>query len=198
MTRFITFFTIPIIMLNTVDIQARVKKMTTVTSDIIIHASPEEVWRVLYDNFYQICDYASAIHSSQMVGGDDVIGIGTERKCHFDAGEKGFVHEKIIALERGKLLEIELIESSLPIKVFGKSEIIPMDYRTKVIQTIRYRTRPGILGKLMKNKFDRDFGKVLIGLKYYIETGEKVNKENFARIYKAYKKLPEGASFGSV
>ena len=42
----------------------------------------------------------------------------------------------------------------------------------------QFRTRPAIMGAIAKGGFKKQLGGTLVGLKHYIETGEKVSGSN--------------------
>ena len=50
--------------------------------------------------------------------------------------------------------------------------------KTKVILDGGFNTKPGFIGFLMKSPFKKKLTDMLIGLKYYLETGNQVSKKN--------------------
>lgn len=64
-----------------------------------------------------------------------------------------------------------------------------------VTAAIQYNTSPAFMGGLMKGMLAKNFFKVLVGLKYYLETGEVVTKENIGDILNTYKLLGQADSF---
>jgi hypothetical protein len=186
------------LLLNTIQVngQHQIKGFSSVQSSLVIHTSKTHLWEIIHGDFANISNYTSAIEHSKVIYDESEILNGSERKCYLDNKHKKYVHERIIDLKYGEALEVELIDSNLPIKVFGRSELTAVDdIRTEVVQIITYRTKPAFFGRIFKSVLRKDFHKVLIGLKYYAETGGKVTKTNFKKINKAYKQLPEGGKF---
>jgi len=61
-----------------------------------------------------------------------------------------------------------------------------------------FSTKPGFMAALMKNMVGSMLFKMLIGLKYHLETGELVDKGNSKSIFHKYKKLPENGQFNGI
>ena len=58
--------------------------------------------------------------------------------------------------------------------------------RTEIQFNVNYRTKIGIMGFFMKPVMRKQFFPVLIGLKYYLETGGTVDKKNIKEIQDQY------------
>ena len=66
---------------------------------------------------------------------------------------------------------------------------------TRVGLTMRFNTKPAAVGALMIGMMTKMVKSMLIGLKYHLETGNLVTKENIKGIMKNYKRLQENESF---
>ncbi|MEL6562773.1 MAG: hypothetical protein AAFQ94_31680, partial [Bacteroidota bacterium] len=62
------------------------------------------------------------------------------------------------------------------------------DGTSTAMYEFRYRTKPGIMTKLVKGSFQKTLDGTLLGLKHYLETGEKVNPTtgNWKEVKKKY------------
>jgi hypothetical protein len=68
---------------------------------------------------------------------------------------------------------------------------------TRVFFTMSYNTKPAFMGALMKGMMTKMLNKLLIGLKYHLETGKSVTKENIKYIARSYNNLYSNDSFGA-
>jgi len=67
--------------------------------------------------------------------------------------------------------------------------------RTEVTITMRFSSKPAFMANLMKGKMGQMLFKMLIGLKYHLETDGVVTKENIKGIVKDYNRLETNAAF---
>ena len=67
--------------------------------------------------------------------------------------------------------------------------------RTMVTAIINYNTTPAFMGGIIKGNMAKMFFKLLLGLKYYLETGEEVSKNSIQDIMKTYKLMEVNDSF---
>ena len=110
--------------------------------------------------------------------------VGAERKCSFNAKGSQWVHEKIKSIDHDRRVMIN-------VPIDGAK--LPLDYdNTQAFYTVRenpdgsstagyemqFRTKPAFMGILAKGGFKKQLGGTLVGLKHFVETGEKVNLAN--------------------
>jgi len=62
----------------------------------------------------------------------------------------------------------------------------------------QYTTNPGFIAGLMKNPMRKKLISMLVGLKYYAETGNLVTPRNIKSIMKQFKKLKGSESFNTL
>ncbi|GAB5526247.1 MAG: hypothetical protein Roseis2KO_41190 [Roseivirga sp.] len=169
--------------------------MKEVQQSIGIHASKEDVWDIVFNKFGEVNDFNPLIEGSHYLQGEEG-SVGCERQCAIDA--KTNVSERITRAEPGLNFDIEIFEGGLPMmdKMKARFDLVELaPDKTEVLLTMTYSTKPTFMGGLVKGKMGKFFMKMLIGLKYHLETGELVTKENIREIEKRYKGLAEGKSF---
>lgn len=172
-------------------------KLTTVSSEVIIHKSSNDIWSMLYEKYGNVSLYHPKLESSS-IGIDNSLhgGKGTQRQCNINS--KKYLKESIIEVDEGKRFVIELDEAKgVPFdQAFAEYQLISIsENQTKVIQTAYYRTKPAFMGQLMKGKMSKDLAGVIIGLKYHLETGGLVDKKSYKKISKVYKKMDVKTKF---
>ncbi len=170
--------------------------MREVQQTISIHSPKEEVWDIVFNKFGEVNDFNPLIEGSHYIQGDEG-SVGCERQCAIDA--KTNVRERITRAEPGLNFDIEIFEGGLPMmdKMKARFDLVELSAdKTEVLFAMSYSTKPAFMAGLMKGKMSKFFMKMLIGLKYHLETGELVTKGNIREIEKRYKGLPEGAGFG--
>lgn len=169
--------------------------MREVQQTIHIHAPKEKVWDVLFNRFGEINNFNPLIEGSHYIKGDKGF-VGCERHCDIDS--KHSVLERITRAESGLNFDVEIFEGGLPMmdKMQARFDLTEKSGdQTEVLLTVTYSTKPAFIGGLMKGKMSRLFFKMLIGLKYHLETGELVSKEDIKEIHKAYNDLGANESF---
>lgn len=171
------------------------KNAKTVSTSIEVNASKEKVWDVLYTRFgetYLFNPNLTGSHFSHGSTGE----VGCERECQLDS--KTFIRERITNAIELKQFTLEVIGGNMPmvneIKVDVKLNPITAN-KTKVLLNASFTTKPAFMAALMKLPFKKRFVNLLIGLKYYTETGKAVSKETFKPVARAYKQLQPSQSF---
>jgi len=162
------------------------KKLRTVSVDIIVNSHKAEAWDVLFNRFGEVNAFNPLIEGSHFTKGNRGE-LGCERQC--DLNSKNSIHEKIVAVRGDSSFDIEIIQGGLPMmdKMKGTidlKEIMPN--QTLVAATIQFNTSPAFMGSFLKGMIAKMFFKLLVGLKFYLETDEEVTKENFKDIMKTY------------
>ena len=169
--------------------------MRQIQKSIAIAASKEQVWDVLFNQSGEVNNFNPLIDGSHYIKGHEGH-VGCERHCQID--EKTAVLERITRAEAELNFDIEIYEGGLPMmdEMKARFDLVEKnDEQTEVVLTMNYSTKPAFMGALMKGKMAKFFFKMLIGLKYHLETGELVTKENIKGIQKEYETLSQGERF---
>ncbi|MCK6609273.1 MAG: SRPBCC family protein [Bacteroidia bacterium] len=165
------------------------------TETVLINASREKVWDILFNRFGQ-----THLYNPNIMGSHDTTSnqgeVGCERQCNID--KKTFIREKVIGVEEYNLIVIDTIGGNMPLVKHMQikiklEELSPS--KTKVNMEAEYNTKPAFMAVLVRSMFKKMLTSVLIGLKYYLETGKTVSKENYKVISKEYYSLPVGTTF---
>lgn len=172
------------------------KKLRKVTVEIDISTSKENVWDLLFNRFGEVSVFNPLIDGSHHASGKKGE-VGCERHCDIDA--KHSVREKITAARGNESFDIDIIEGGLPMMDEMKATIDLKSLHensTRVFFTMSYNTKPAFMGGLMKGMMTKMLNKLLIGLKYHLETGKLVTKENIKFIVRDYNYLKSNSTFG--
>lgn len=154
--------------------------MTEFSLTSTINAPKERVWDALR-NFGDISIWNPGVlesHSTSETTG----GLGAERRC--DLGNGRWIEEEIIGWEDGKSLDINIVDSNVPLSraVVSISAEALDDATTRVDLSINYKLKFGPVGAVMdlvmgKRSYRKGMSDLLAGLKHYSETGEEVGSE---------------------
>lgn len=170
-------------------------KFRKVTIDIDINASKEQVWDLLYNRFGEVNNFNPLIegsHHSQGAKGE----VGCERVCDLDA--KNSIHEKIVAARGNESFDVDIIKGGLPMMGEAKATIdlkAISGSQTNVTFTMNFTSKPAFMAPLMKGMMAKMLKKMLVGLKYHLETDQLVTKSNINSIMKGYRNLQNNQSF---
>lgn len=173
------------------------KKLRTVSVDIIVNSSKAKAWDVLFNRFGEVNAFNPLIEGSHFTKGDNGA-LGCERQCDLDS--KNSIHEKIVAVKGDDSFDIEIIQGGLPMMDTMKAtmdlkEVQPN--QTIVTTTIHFNTSPAFVAVLLKGMMAKMFFKLLVGLKFYLETDEVVTKQNIKDIMKTYKIMDPHDTFSN-
>jgi len=171
------------------------KKLRKVTVEIDISTSKENVWDLLFNRFGEVNLFNPLIDGSQHASGKKGE-VGCERHCEIDARHS--VREKITAVRGNESFDIDIIEGGLPMmdKMMATIDLKSLhENSARVFFTMRYNTKPSFLGGLMKGMMTKMLNKLLIGLKYHLETGKLDNKKNIKFIIRDYNNLNSNSTF---
>lgn len=141
---------------------------------IQVNAPASQVWEVLWDNYGQVCDWASVVNSSQFreVKGNDAGG----RTCVSTWGEI----QEIVDYVNVKNMTYSYHADGLPSMM--KSAQNKWKVKSKGVNTsevsidlqVEFATIPKILmGWMMVPKMKKDIDQTLEDLKVFVETGEQ-------------------------
>lgn len=174
--------------------QSMAKKFQTVQVEIHINAPAQEVWQALVLDYGAISNFSPYIYSSSYQNGSLKGVVGAQRKCFFSEDGSQWVHERIAEIDHKNMVmrNVPIGGQKLPLN-FDNSQAY---YRVKdhgdgtctASYEFQYRTKPGIMTAIVKGNFKKQLAGTLIGLKHYVETGEKVTPMNdrYSLIKKQY------------
>lgn len=171
------------------------KNAKSISTSIEVNAPKEKVWDALYTRFgetYLFNPNLTGSHFSHGSTGE----VGCERECQLDS--KTHIREKITNAIELKQFSLEVVGGNMPMvkTVQVDIKLTPLHAnKTKVLLDAHFTTSPSFMAGLMKSPFKKRFVNLLIGLKYYMETGKPVSKETFKPVAKTYKNLQPSQSF---
>jgi hypothetical protein len=171
------------------------KNAKTISTTIEVNASKEKVWDALYTRFGETYLFNPNLTGSHFSAGNTGE-VGCERECQLDS--RTHIREKITNAIELKQFSLEVVGGNMPLVQAVRVDIklSPLQAnKTKVLLDAHFTTKPAFMASLMKMPFKKMFVKLLIGLKYYLETGKTVSKETFKPVAKAYKHLQPSQSF---
>lgn len=164
-------------------------------TEVTINASREKVWDALFTKFGEVHLYNPNIDGSHYIKGEGG-SVGCERQCNLDSKTK--ILERITSAETNKRMSVDIYDGNMPmldrmLVDFELRELLPN--RTVIVFTARFTTKPSFMGVMMKPVMKSKLTDVLIGLKYFLETGKPVSKNTYKPIKKSYKQLAPSQSF---
>ena len=145
--------------------------MTKLHHEVSIHAPVDRVWRVLA-NLEEVQHYNPLVAKTVYTSSNRE-GVNASRHCDFKP--KGFSNERVTDWIPHKLLGMEVVDSSFPMRYTRwKTHVIDQGDKTLVKQELEYEVKFGILGILMnalmmKRKYNAILNDIFLGLKKYIE-----------------------------
>jgi alpha-galactosidase len=116
--------------------------------------------------------------------------------CDLDA--KNSIHEKIVAARGNESFDVDIIKGGLPMMDKAKATFdlkAINGSQTNVTFTMKFTSKPAFMAPLMKGMMAKMLKKMLVGLKYHLETDQLVTKGNINSIMKGYRKLHDNESF---
>ncbi|MCG8435349.1 MAG: SRPBCC family protein [Gammaproteobacteria bacterium] len=144
-----------------------------------IPISAEKLWNAV-DDFGGIYRFHPYVESSKLLGGAQQ-GKGAMRECRFYDGTR--VVEEIVNYQEGRAMEIEIVESSMPLKqAIARLEFTVLGVnRTLVAIQLRFQPKFGPFGWLMaklmmKPMMNKMLSGLLKGLEDHLTTGRDVGK----------------------
>lgn len=166
------------------------KKAQKFTITETINAPIDEVWKVVGEDYGAIANSHPKIVNSDYINGTLKAGEGAERVCNFNEKGTRFLQEK--------QLDYNPSQYTFRNQVFqaGKFPVDPEytyaiyklekinDNTTRFVFDMNFRTKPAIMGGMMKNNFKKLIKDYAIAIEHHVKTGEAVNKGNFKEIKK--------------
>lgn len=183
-TKSILLGLLSIFLVANVTAQSMSKKFRTVKVETKINAPASKVWKAMVLDYGAISNFSPYIYSSEYINGSLKGEVGATRKCNFDTKGKQWSHERIASLDNENMIMKNWLfdGAKLPMN-FDNSQAI---YRVKdngdgtctASYEFQFRTKPSFMGALIKGSFKKQMSGTLIGLRHYVETGEKVTPMN--------------------
>jgi hypothetical protein len=141
-----------------------------------------DIWQTL-DKFGDVYTYHPHVKHSESIN-DIPTGIGAERTCHFENGNK--IKERITTYDSGNEYEVDIYEpGSFPlIKAVGRLKVSPVsDDTSDATFSMSFQPKFGPLGwimaqLIMKNQFAKILASVLEGLDKNLQTGQVITTKN--------------------
>jgi len=153
-----------------------------------INASKEKVWEILFNQYGDIHIHNPTMKSSNYMHNAVKGGLSCVRHCKFD--DKLYVEEKIAEISKNDSFTVVVTKHNLPFvkEMSANYELTSIgNEATEVKMASFVSTSPGFMVYLMKGQMGKSLVKHLFGLKYYIETGNTVDKHHYSEIYSNYK-----------
>ena len=173
-------------------ILAQTKKTQNFKISRIINASADQVWKVVGEDYGAIANSHPKIVSSDYVSGTLKAGEGAERVCNFNDKGTQFLKEKQVNYNpEAYTFKNQVYQAGKfpvdPENTFAiyKVEAID-DSKSRFVFDMTYRTKPAFMGGMMKGNFKKLINDYAIAIEHYINTGERVTKENFKAIKKEH------------
>lgn len=166
-----------------------------ISTSIIINANKVDIWHTLYHRFGDISIFNPNLTDSYLVS-DGAIAIGSERRCDLNAST--YIKETITAAKAQQSLSIKINDGNMPLLNEMDATVSLQaisENETKVTADAWYNTKPPFMASLMTIPFKKRFKDMLIGLKYYQETGIELSKKTYKPILKKYRSLLVNQSF---
>ncbi|MFT4601345.1 MAG: carbon monoxide dehydrogenase subunit G [Arenicella sp.] len=162
--------------------------MTTISREIEINASKQEVWNAIA-NFGDICHASPGVLKSHVTS-EQKDGVGATRHCDF-AMNGATAEERITKWNEGESLTIEVydlqkmpgidkMEAEFAVRTENDKTILRANLNYSM-KNVMFDAMNSMMVKRMNTKL---WNKVLAGHKKYIETGERVVKETSLEIDK--------------
>jgi uncharacterized protein YndB with AHSA1/START domain len=149
--------------------------MSAITIETTIAAPKERIWDIVAD-LKSIPDYHPWVTRAVLAPGPKA-GVGAGRMVHMRDG-KNWLNERLVDWDEGNRMVVDVIGTSYPLSTrVVTTELEEVDGRhTRVKVTANYRFKFGPIGLILdylflRNGVHRLFTDSLIGLKYFVETG---------------------------
>lgn len=168
------------------------------TKTVTIATSNEKIWDLLFNRFSETHLYNPNIEGSHELNNKQGE-VGCERQCSLD--KKTFIRERIVNAELGKTVTIDVIGGNMPMIREMQIRFVITSVSssvTKVHLDAQFTTKPSFMASFVRGMFRNMLFKVLVGLKYHLETGKTVSKSSYKPVAKKFLKLKTGQSFAEL
>lgn len=161
--------------------------MSTSKFQQTINASQEKVWEVLFEQYGDIHIHNPTMPTSKYVGDFTKGTVNCPRHVTFD--EKLYLEETITEVHENKSFKVVAYKHNLPLlkDMSAVYELVSLGaHKTQVTMISSVTSAPSFMIFLMKGQLGKGLKQHLFGLKYYLETGKTVNKDNYTQVFKNY------------
>ena len=172
---------------------AQDKKVKNFTVSHIIDAPIEKVWSVVGEDYGAIANSHPKIVSSNYINGTLKAGEGAERVCNFNDKGTRYLQEKQVNYNPSSYtFKNQVFQAGgFPVNPDYTYAIYKLekvgDNQTRFTFDMTYRTKPAMMGGMMKNNFKKLIQDYAVAIEHHVTTGENVNKDNFKDIKKQTK-----------
>lgn len=154
------------------------------------------MWDVLFNKFVEIGAWNPTLQASRHSNGTQGE-VGCEREC--DISSKTSIQERIVAATPNENFDFEIVGVPMVDEMKNRYELESVDdSRTKVIFIVRLSSKPSFIAGMVKAVMNKMFTKIMVAMKYHMETGKTVSKDNIKGIMKTYKSMEPTASFAQA
>ncbi|WP_299314801.1 SRPBCC family protein [uncultured Aquimarina sp.] len=176
--------------------QSMVKKFRTVKVEIKIDAPAERVWKAMVLDYGEISNFSPYIFTSEYTNGSLKGELGAERKCNFNEKGTQWSKERIAEIDNENMImrNVVIDGAKLPLNFDNSQAFYKVkdngDGTSTASYEFQFRTKPVFLGIIAKGGFKNQLSGTLVGLKHYIETGERVTggTDTYKKIKNTYPK----------
>ena len=151
-----------------------------------VNATPEAVWEVLFEQYGDIHVHNPTMQASNYLNGATEGALDVVRHCDFT--DKLWLDEQIVEVDEGKSVRIAVLDHNLPFvnDMSATYELIPLaDDVTRIMMVSTNSFSPGFMKYVMRGQLRKNVAKHLFGMRYYIETGNTVDPDNYSQIHKS-------------
>ncbi|MEM7323139.1 MAG: SRPBCC family protein [Actinomycetota bacterium] len=152
-----------------------------------IQASIDQVWEVLFSQYGDIHIHNPLMTASNYMHGATEGGPDVVRHCEF--GKKFYLDEKITDVDEQKGFRVEAGEHNFPFVTHMSAtyELSSPDENTTEVHMVSFNSyAPGFMRHLLGRQTKKTLAKHLFGLRYYIETGNTLDPDNYDEIFAAH------------
>ncbi|GAA4271231.1 hypothetical protein GCM10022258_05240 [Aquimarina gracilis] len=164
--------------------QSMSKRYRTLKVETQINAPANKVWRAMVLDYGEIANFSPYIYASDYISGSLKGEKGAERKCSFNRKGSRWTHERIVEIDNQNMVmrNIVIDAQKFPLDMDNSQAYYRVkdngDGTSTASYEFQFRTKPAFMGAIAKGSFRKTLAGTLVGLKHYIETGEKVNATN--------------------
>ncbi len=168
------------------------KKVKSFKVEKVIDLPAEKIWSVI-DDYGSVAYSHPKILASNYINGSLKAEEGAERVCYFNEKHTQFLEEKMMNYNPADMTFVNQVSQA------GKFPVDPELTRavykvedlgngsSKISFDMQFRTKPAMMGGMMKGNFKNLIEDYFIAIEHYARTGEAVTQENFKEIKKQYK-----------